>query len=63
MKMTSDEFRAVLKTLGISQRRFASDIDTDYTAVNRWATGKASIPGAAAAYLRLRLRVHDLVES
>jgi DNA-binding transcriptional regulator YiaG len=59
--MEHDEFRALLKELGISQRQFARDIDdTDVTIVNRWATGKARIPGAASAYLRLRVKLHRI---
>ena len=54
--MDKTEFRKALKELGISQQQFARDIDTDPTAVNRWATGKAKMSGAAAAYLRLRLK-------
>jgi len=55
--MNADEFRAALRTLGITQRQLAAVIRTDVTAVNRWATGRVSMPGAVEAYLRLRLRV------
>jgi DNA-binding transcriptional regulator YiaG len=55
--MDANEFRAALKMLGISQRQLAADIRADVTAVNRWATGRVSMPGAVEAYLRLRLRV------
>ncbi len=59
--MDANEFRAALKELGISQQQFARDIDTDPTAVNRWANGKSKVSGAAAAYLRLRLKVQTLI--
>jgi transcriptional regulator with XRE-family HTH domain len=50
------EFRAALDALGVSQHQLARDIEMDVTTVNRWATGKAEIPGVAAAYVRSRLR-------
>lgn len=59
---TPDDFRAALDELGLSQREFAAIIDTDYTAVNRWALGKAKIQGAAWAYLDLKLGVKRLAE-
>ena len=46
----------------MSQREFAEIIDTDYTAVNRWALGKAKVPGAAWAYLDLRIELKHLSE-
>jgi DNA-binding transcriptional regulator YiaG len=52
------EFRAALDELGVSQRRFARQINMDITSVSRWATDKAEIPGIAAAYVRLRLAIH-----
>jgi len=57
--MSENEFREALKTLGISQRQFAADIRTDITAVNRWAKGRVPVPGAAEAYLRLRVSVSN----
>jgi DNA-binding transcriptional regulator YiaG len=52
------EFRAALDELGVSQRRFARQINMDITSVSRWATNKAEIPGIAAAYIRLLLAHH-----
>jgi transcriptional regulator with XRE-family HTH domain len=51
------ELRAALEALGISQHQLARDIEMDVTTVNRWATNKAEIPGVAAAYVRLRLKL------
>ena len=45
--------KEALKRHAISQRQFALMIDTDYSAVNRWATGKAAIPGAVRLLLIL----------
>jgi DNA-binding transcriptional regulator YiaG len=56
--MDKEEFRDALKELGISQRQFAAEVDTDVTAVNRWAMGTRKVPGPAAAYLRLVLANH-----
>jgi transcriptional regulator with XRE-family HTH domain len=46
-------FRETLKRHGISQREFAAMIRTDYSAVNRWANGKAAVPGAVEVLLML----------
>jgi len=59
--MDHDEFRATLKKLGISQHQFAREIDMDVTTVNRWANDKAEIPGIASAYVRLRLKLKELI--
>lgn len=53
--MTDLEFREALAELAISQHEFARQIDMNITTVNRWATGRAPMPGIAAAYVRLRL--------
>lgn len=58
--MTKEEFKRALKKLGISQRKFAKEIDMDVGTVNRWATGKAHIPGITDAYIRLRLKIKEL---
>lgn len=62
MKMSTEEFHATLKELGMTQLKLAKTIDTHPNAISNWATGKSSIPGPAAAYLRLRLRVKRLIE-
>ena len=46
-------FRGKLAKLGLSQREFAGMIETDYSAVNRWAVGKAKVPGPVQALLDL----------
>ena len=58
--MDHTEFRAALDEIGVSQHKFARQIDMDVTSVNRWANDKAEIPGVAAAYIRLRLAIHRL---
>ena len=50
---TNRDFKTALAKLGISQREFAHLIETDYSAVNRWALGKAKASGAAWALLDL----------
>lgn len=55
--MTSEELRAALKELGISQRQLAREINMDPSSVNRWAMETAEIPGAAVAYIRLKLDI------
>jgi DNA-binding transcriptional regulator YiaG len=62
-RMDKDEFRAALEELGISQRKFANEVNTDVTAVNRWAMGSRKVPGPAAAYLRLVLANHRARET
>jgi DNA-binding transcriptional regulator YiaG len=62
-EMTGVEFQAALDELGISQRDFARETGTHYTAVNRWAKGRVPIPGIAAAYVRLRLRLQAADQS
>ena len=57
--MTHDEFTAELAGLGLSQtdfRRILERLSGDevaVTTVNRWATGKRSVPASAAAVVRL----------
>jgi DNA-binding transcriptional regulator YiaG len=50
---TSADFRKTLVRIGVSQREFAGMIDTDYSAVNRWALNKAKVPGAVNTLLDL----------
>jgi DNA-binding transcriptional regulator YiaG len=51
--MTSDEFRAALKALGVRQRWLAARLGVDANTVNRWATGKLDVPQYAVAYVEL----------
>jgi DNA-binding transcriptional regulator YiaG len=55
--MEKEEFRRALGQLEISQRKFAYEVGMDVTTVNRWATGQAEVPGIAAAYVRLKLKM------
>jgi DNA-binding transcriptional regulator YiaG len=38
--LTSEEFKAALTRLNVSQARFAAAVDTDHTTVNKWANGR-----------------------
>lgn len=58
--MENTEFREALGTLGVSQLQFARETDMNPSTVLRWATGESRIPGIAEAYVRLRLKVHQL---
>jgi transcriptional regulator with XRE-family HTH domain len=51
--MTSDELRAVLAKLGLSQADFARLIGVTPRAVALWVAGDRAISGAAEAYARL----------
>lgn len=55
--MTQQEFAAALKSLGLSQRAFAREIEYHYNQVGRWARGKSVIPKIVAEYLRMRVRL------
>lgn len=58
--MTGSEFKAALRELKISQRKFCEDTGVSEPTANRWAGSKKDIPPLAAAYLRLKLDVHRL---
>jgi DNA-binding transcriptional regulator YiaG len=49
----SDEFRALLGTLGLSQLAAARLMLVDARTVRRWISGEQKIPGPAVAFLRL----------
>lgn len=51
--MTPDQFRATLKSLGLSQRALSERFHQPASTVNRWAVGAAPVPGYAAEYLRV----------
>jgi transcriptional regulator with XRE-family HTH domain len=53
--MTKEEFKAALKRLSISQRKFAAETGMSISAVNEWATGRAKMPPIAVSYILLRL--------
>ncbi|MFA9204909.1 MAG: hypothetical protein ACEQSH_00475 [Bacteroidia bacterium] len=63
--MTSDNFRAALDHVGLTQRQFAKllsqlgDPGSDrQRKVQRWATGEQDVPGAIAALLGLLVLLH-----
>lgn len=51
--MTPDEFRASLVKLGLSQREIADQLGLDVTTINRWATGKTTIPRWVERHLEM----------
>jgi len=51
--MTAPEFRAALKTLGVSQRWLAARLGVDPVTVWRWARGDLPVPQYAAFALEL----------
>jgi DNA-binding transcriptional regulator YiaG len=59
---TNTDFRAALKRFSLSQRQFAILTDTDISAVNRWALGKARVPGVAWALIKLLDHRPELVQ-
>ena len=60
--MTGDELKRTLKDLGISQRKFAAEIDVREETVSRWMKGKIPVPQVVSKYVGLRLSVH-LIQS
>lgn len=55
--MTSDDFRSLLESAGLSQRALASRLGLATTTVNRWAKGELKVPQYAVAYLDLWCQV------
>ncbi len=51
--MTGQEFKAALKALGLSQRRFAAKIGVEPNTVNRWAVDAVPVPSVVVEYLRV----------
>lgn len=51
--MTTNEFRAAMKALGLSQRDLAFRLGVALSTVSAWATGKVPVPKYASAYLEL----------
>ena len=49
--MTSQQFRALLKSLKLTQIEAATFLRVQPTTVNRWARGKRKVPGPVAAAL------------
>jgi len=58
--MTSEEFRAELRELGLSQRALAMRLGLAVTTVNRWALALAPVPQYAVAYLELRRELAEI---
>jgi DNA-binding transcriptional regulator YiaG len=51
--MTSDQFRAALADLGLSQAGFARLAMVDARTVRRWCDGTRAVPGPVVALLAL----------
>ena len=52
--MTSQEFRAELERLGISQAEFARLCDSDGRTIRRWADARENTPLASGAIARIQ---------
>lgn len=50
--MTTEEFRAALAALGLSQVEAAEALEVDARTVRRWALGERAIPGPVRVALR-----------
>ena len=57
--MTTDQFRAALAGLGISQAGFARIAMVDARTVRRWCDGTRAVPGPVVALLRLMTETVD----
>lgn len=55
------EVKSALLELGWSGAELGRRVGVHPNTVSQWATGKARVPGAVAAYLRLAVEVHRLV--
>lgn len=56
-----DDLAAPLMALGWSQADLAKRLRVHENTVSAWATGKARVPGAVQAYLRLAVAVSRLL--
>jgi transcriptional regulator with XRE-family HTH domain len=54
--MTSADFRAALKSLGLSQLELAERLGVDPSTVNRWAVGRVAVPQYAGYVIELLSR-------
>lgn len=53
--MTSDEYRAALEALGLSQVEGSAVLGSDERTSRRWASGERSVPPSVAKLLRLMI--------
>jgi DNA-binding transcriptional regulator YiaG len=60
--MTALEFRAALKTLGVSQRWLASRLGVGPVTVWRWARGDLPVPQYAVFALELLAELGEAIE-
>ena len=58
--VTGSELKDTLKRLGISQSKFAKEIDVREETVSRWVKGKIPVPQVVSKYVGLKMRVLDL---
>ena len=54
--MTALDLTTTLRSLGLTQAQFASELGVHVQTVNRWATGKIAVPRYVIAYLRERTK-------
>ena len=62
MTMTTDEYRAALKKLGLSQQDVGRLLHAAPRTVRRWATGETELPGPVEMHIRLWLERPELVQ-
>lgn len=58
--MTADEFRSIQAKLGCTNATLAARTHTYPTRISNYRTGKATVPGPLAAYMRLAAKVSVL---
>jgi len=54
--MTSDQFRAALADMGLSQVGFARLAMVDARTVRRWCDGTRAVPGPVVALLKMMVK-------
>jgi DNA-binding transcriptional regulator YdaS (Cro superfamily) len=61
--MTAPEFRALLRSVGLTQRALAQRLGVAPSTVNYWCMGRCPVPRYAVAYLEMVVLVQSLVQS
>ena len=56
--MTPTDLRTTLARLGLSQRRFAGECETDPRTVQRWVKGDHAVPHWVPSWLRMWEAMH-----
>ena len=56
--MTANQYRAAIKSLGLSQEKAGRFLGVSLRASQGWALGENPVPVAVAKLLRLMIRLH-----